>query len=97
MPFAAGDLKVVYRPNSMTTDAVSQITAAMSDPEKQTDGLFVMIAGMLESWDLEDDNGEVIPVSDEKRLRAEVPMGVFGKIFTAMRQDQNPGEANGRS
>jgi hypothetical protein len=97
VPFQAGDLKVDYRPNTFTADAVDKINAAMQDPKKQTDAMFDMIGGMLLGWDLEDDDGTVIPLDDAARLRAEVPMQVFGRIFTALQEDQAPGEAATRS
>lgn len=95
--FQAGDLKVEYRPNSFTADAVDKINSAMQDPKQQTAAMFEMIGGMLLSWDLEGDDGKVIPLDDPARLRAEVPMQVFGRIFAALQEDQAPGEAVTRS
>lgn len=94
--FDAGDLKVSYRPNAFTADAMDSVQAAAADTAKATDAMFQMVAGVLADWDLEGDDGTVIPLSDTARLRAEVPMGVFNRIFVAMNEDQNP-EAAGKA
>ncbi len=93
VPFAAGDLKVTYRPNAFTADVADSMQAAIADPKQATAAFFRMVTGLLVSWDLEGDDGEVIPVSDTARLRAEVPMPVFGRIFAEFQKDANPGEA----
>ncbi len=91
--FASGDLKVTYRPNTFTADVADEINAAIKDPTKQTDAMFQMVGANLVDWDLEDDAGKVIPLDDPKRLRAEVPMAVFGRIFQQIQADQDPGKA----
>lgn len=91
--FAAGDLNVVYRPNAFTADVADRMATATKDPDQATGAFFEMISGLLVSWDLEDDAGKVIPVEDTARLRAEVPMPIFGRIFAALQEDQNPGGA----
>lgn len=95
--FDSDVLNVTYRPNTFTVDAASEIQAAMSDPAKQTEGLFKMVSEMLAGWDLEDDNGEIVPLGDPARMKAEVPMPIFGKIFEAMRKDQDPSGEGRRS
>ena len=99
VPFGAGDLKVVYRPNAYTADVADQMATTLQEaqrpdgnPRQATSAFIEMVTGLLVSWDLEDDGGEVIPI-DVDRLRAEVPMPVFGRIFTELQKDMNPGEA----
>lgn len=97
VPFESGDLKVRYRPNSFTANAADEINAAMADPQKQTNGMFRMVAAIIAEWDLEDEDGKVVPLDDPAYLREHVPMGVFGRIFQTMNSDQNPGEVAARS
>lgn len=89
IPFQAGDLKVVYRPNAFTADVADKMQAQASKPEEATDGFLNMVVAILESWDLEDEDGKVIPI-DKARLRAEVPVPVFGRIFAEIQADQTP-------
>lgn len=95
--FASGDLHVTYRPNNLTADAVDRVNDAASDSKKQTDSLFMQVSEIITRWDLEDDEGQIIDLKDTAKLRAEVPMAVFGKIFLAMQEAQNPGKAPQRS
>lgn len=95
--FAAGDLKVTYRPNAFTADVADRINSAVADPKQQTDAMFQMVSEVLVEWDLEGDDGQVIAVTDAARLRAEVPMQVFGRIFAGIQEDQDPGKAAARS
>ena len=88
--FQSGDLQVSYRPHVFTADAVDQMQKASDDPSKQTDQMFELVRNTLARWDLEGDDGEVIPLDNIPRLRAEVPMQVFGKIWLAIQESQNP-------
>lgn len=90
--FDSGTLEIGYRPNSFTADAVDQINAAMADPDKQTDAVFQLIAANIATWDLEGDDGKIIPLHNVARLRAEVPMAIFNRIFSEIQDDQNPGK-----
>ena len=90
VPFQSGDLHVTYRPNTFTADRSDAVQAAAKDEAKATDAMFLMVGDVLVRWDLEGDDGETIPLDDPKRLRAEVPVAVFGRIFAAIGQAQNP-------
>lgn len=88
--FQAGDLNVTYRPNTFTADRADAVQAAANDQSKANDAMFQMVGDVLVRWDLEDDAGQVIPLDDAARLRAEVPVAVFGRIFLAIQESQNP-------
>ena len=94
--FASGTLAVSYYPNIYTADMADQMTKAMADPETQGEAFIAMVLGMLADWDLEDDDGKVLPL-DPKSVRELVPVGVFGRIFQAVQEDLSPGEANATS
>jgi hypothetical protein len=89
IPFQAGDLKVVYRPNAFTADIADKMQKQAADTTTATDSFLDMVVGIIESWDLEDDAGEIVPI-DKVRLRAEVPVPVFGRIFQEIQKDQTP-------
>lgn len=91
IPFQAGDLKVTYRPNAFTADVADKMQAQSEDATQATDSFLEMVVGILESWDLEDDAGEVVPI-EKSRLRSEVPVPVFGRIFAEIQKDQTPTE-----
>lgn len=95
--FDIGDLKVTFKPNVFTANLADQINAAMADPAQQTGAMFRMINEVLVDWDLEDEAGKIIPLDDDKRLKEEVPMQVFGAIFAGIQEDQDPGKADKRS
>lgn len=90
IPFQAGDLNVTYRPNTFTADVADRMTAAAQETDTATDSFLDTVIGILADWDLEDDNGDVIPL-EKARLRAEVPVPVFGRIFQEIQRDQVPG------
>jgi hypothetical protein len=91
IPFQAGDLKVTYKPNAFTADVADKMTAQAADESQATDAFLTMVIAIIDSWDLEDDEGNIVPI-EMAALRREVPMPVFGRIFQEIQKDAVPDE-----
>ena len=83
-------LKVKYKPHTFTANMVDEMAAAETDSSKQTVALFQMVAGTIVDWDLEGEDGKIIPIDNAERLKDEVPISIFGEIFRQIGEAQNP-------
>lgn len=97
VPFDSGDLKVTVRPNVYTADMADAAVAASLDPKTSVDAVIDQAQKLIVGWDLEDDAGHIIEIDDRPKLRAEVPVPVFNRVFLAIRDDQDPQTRAARS
>lgn len=77
----AGELRVRYRPSAYTDEMVSRITSGQITVDQ-------LITEVVESWDLEDDNGNALQISDE--VLAQIPVHLKGGISDAILEDLYP-------
>lgn len=97
VPFESGDLKVTIRPNVYTADMADAAADAALDPKTSIDSVLDQAQQVIVGWDLEGDDSKIIDMADRERLRAEVPVQVFVRIFLAIRDDQDPQKPAARS
>lgn len=93
MRWQGEELKLVYDPNGYTPLLESQIKAQVGDGSSpwQADALVSFLAGLLHEWDLLDDDGEPLPITEG--VLATIPVPVLGEMMLAIGEDMRPGEA----
>jgi hypothetical protein len=90
VPFPSGAvLHITYRvPEYTPNQASALVNEASKDPKRMGE----MTCRVVESWDLEDENGEVYPLIPDV-VADKIHLGVLGAIMKAVNADQMPGEA----
>lgn len=76
------DIEVEYRWRAIPFGFFTRIAEA--DSEERS---FAMLKEMLVSWNLQDDDGKVIPIEVEAVKKALVPEWLLSEIVTAIRAD----------
>jgi hypothetical protein len=80
-------LNIRYRVHAFTPNVEAELRASEKEGSV-SDSLVRMLTLLLDSWDLNDEKGKVLPVN-ETVLR-DVPLAVLSRIFTAISEDQAP-------
>jgi hypothetical protein len=83
-----GVLNVQYRPPNWTPREIE----AMKADEKNIRRVVAQMQGLLVAWDLTGNSGEPIDIADAEAMM-DVPISIYNKITTAIREDNSPGEA----
>lgn len=79
-------INVEYRWRAIPFGFFSKLAEASNEERS-----FELLKEMLVSWDLEDDDGKVIPIEAEAVKAALVPDWLLSEIVTAIRADMLPG------
>lgn len=77
----------------MTGSAYADAAAAGKDLDLPATA--ALLADVVRSWDLEDDDGQVLPISTDRILR--LPVAIIGMMAGAVMDAYQPGEASGGS
>lgn len=86
-------LNITYRVPEYTPNQAAKLTdEAGKDPRRMAE----MACRIVDSWDLERDDGEPIPLVPDV-VAEEVHLGILTKIMRAVNADQMPGEAGATS
>jgi hypothetical protein len=93
-------VKVGYRPGALTLEIADKLKELRDDPMADLKVAEVFLLPLLESWDLQDDDGNVLPVTRESF--AKLPIEFLGMMFLEIRTDalpnpQMPATSNGGS
>lgn len=81
-------VKVGYRPGALTLAIADELRALQFDPMADLRVAEVMLLPILESWDLQNDDGSELPVN-EVTLKS-LPIEFIGRVFNAVREDALP-------
>jgi hypothetical protein len=91
--FGTAVLHIRYRPPSYTLAQIEEAQADKGNPER----LLSMLQSLITEWDLDDNAGERVPIDDAEAIRQNVPLSIYNKIVTAIKDDNAPGEASAPS
>jgi hypothetical protein len=78
---------VVYMPGALTLRVSEQITEAV-EQGLEANVAFHMLKPMLVSWDLQDEEGNELPVNEE--TLKDIPLNFLGMILQAIHADVRP-------
>lgn len=92
VPFGSSALKVAYRPYAVTPRLQRQVAAAQRDQDLDA-GLLLPFCRIVESWDLTDDDGSLVPI--EPASLEDVPARVLLAVLLAIGEDMAPNLASG--
>lgn len=82
-------MEVVFRPSAYTFEDQETLVGFSEGDPSSWEKLRKMLARVLVSWDLEDDQGP-IPATAEGMKR--VPIGMFGPLMEALQEAMTPSE-----
>lgn len=87
-------LNVVYTPSTYTVAELEELQSVERDATR----VLASIRRLIVDWDLTDDSGAVIPLTEptegEDDPLRHVPTSIFARIFRAVNEDQGPGKAD---
>ena len=91
----AGDLNITFTPSLVTEKLIRQIRAitADSDVDEMADAINATLLRLVESWDVTDDNGAVIPLTPDGM--GDVPIMVRFDILNKLVDEMRLGEPKG--
>jgi len=100
--FGYGELTVTYRPNVYTPAMVSEMAAVDTDSDNaairsQNQSFIRQMTELLVSWDLIDDDGEVVPIDATDDAFLSVPFPIFRAVMVHIGEDNRPGKARSSS
>lgn len=87
-------LTVTYLPDKLTPE-LEDIYASDFETQRNGGGLAKYVLGILDSWDLKDDDGNDLPLTIESF--STLPIKFIGAISTAISEDMNPEKKTGGS
>lgn len=87
-------LTVTYLPDKLTPE-LEDIYQADFETQRSGGGLAKYVLGVLDSWDLKDDDGNDYPLTIEGL--STLPIKFIGAISTAISEDMNPEKKTGGS
>ncbi len=79
---------VVYRPGALTIEIADQLKELHDNPLADLMVAEVMLLPLITSWDLEDDEGNQLPVSLE--VMKTLPIEFLGRVLLEIRTDAIP-------
>lgn len=93
MKWEGEELKLVYQPSRYTPALESEIKGTLSDPTSpwQAEALVRFLAGLVEEWDLLDDDGSVLDLTEGNLSM--LPVEVLAEMMATIGEDMRPGEA----
>lgn len=80
-------VKVIYRPGEITLEVSDNIKEAIASGF-EADAAYAVLKPILVSWDLQDEDGSPLPVTEET-LRI-VPLTFLGLVMAAVEDDARP-------
>lgn len=83
---------VDYRPGALTLEVADDLKEAVASGF-DSDSAFVMVRSVLAGWDLEDDDGSPLGITDEDIKK--VPLQFLGLVMQAMEDDSRPNSQRG--
>lgn len=86
-----GDIQLTYRPYVMTPEFEDELATFGSKAE----GWAVLVEKLVASWDLELEEGEVVPL--EKTALVQVPGPILKGIVLAINEDASPNRKSAES
>jgi hypothetical protein len=96
VPVGDEKVEVRYRPGAFTPALQDELDELGSGTASRVGRRFCeSLCKVLASWDLEEDNGEPVPL-DPDRL-TELPAQFLAKLLEVVAEDMRPGEAQGSS
>lgn len=83
---SSGDfaINLEYRPQAITLAFLDELTNMLSSDERITYQMEKLVA----SWDLQDDDGKIIPITREALSKYEVPFYLLTTIIEAISVDR---------
>ena len=90
IPIDGETLLVTYLPSKLTPTSEDRLSERLKD-QRGGAALAGLLAEMLASWDLTDDDGKVLP-TNEKTL-ATLPTTFLSTVATAITEDLRPNQA----
>ena len=92
--FEGDALHITYRPLFYTVEELEKLVADEASGEKKIEPsrIIDLVQQMIITWDLTEENGEPIHLTDRARLK-QLPSSVFTVILQTVKADQSVGEA----
>lgn len=94
VPFEGEELNISYRPSSYSVEELEKLVSDEESGAKKIEPsrIIDIIQQMVITWDLTEDNGEPIHLSDRQRLK-QLPTSIYTVILQTVKADQSVGEA----
>ena len=90
IPFETDVLTIVYWPSALTPRTISEAMAQEDDNKSQS--VVDLLVTVIDEWDLEDGDGEIVPISPE--MLETLPVRFLSDVLTAITADTNPNPTN---
>jgi hypothetical protein len=86
-----GRFNVTYRPGAISPQ-MSREVQHLAESDSEIIGMYEMAAAIIADWELEDDNGQPIPVTAEAMESNDIDTPLLNWIMERVIEDAKPGE-----